>query len=116
VNYASPLSGRVEDWEFVEDGTVRTRPMRGKVTVNNAEAYIACCLAGIGLIQIPAYDVHHHLATGELVEVMPNLRAAPMPISIVYPHRRHASRRLQVFVEWAQDLFRERILSLQSGH
>ena len=36
---------------------MRTRPMRSCVTVNSAEAYSACCLAGLGLIQIPACDV-----------------------------------------------------------
>lgn len=104
VGYASPTSGRVEDWEWTEEGDVRQRPMRSRVTVNNAEAYIACCLAGLGLIQVPLYDVRRHLAAGELVEVMPRLRAAPMPAHILYPHRRHLSRRLRVFVDWAADL------------
>lgn len=105
VGYASPTSGRVEDWEWIEGGgEVRTRPMRAQVTVTNAETYIACCLAGLGLIQVPLYDVRHHLATGELVDVMPHLRAAPMPAHILYPHRRHLSRRLRVFVDWAADL------------
>lgn len=107
VGYASPTSGRLEEWEWIEDGKVKTRPMRSRVTVNNAEAYIACCLAGLGLIQIPVYDVQDHLARGELVEVMPLMRAAPMPLHILYPHRRHLSRRLQVFVEWASALLRE---------
>ena len=44
------------------------RALPGRVTANSAEAYIACCLAGLGLIQIPAYDVAEHLAAGELVE------------------------------------------------
>lgn len=107
VGYASPTSSRIEEWEWIEDGNVRTRPMRARVNVNNAEAYIACCLAGLGLIQIPLYDVRHHLAAGELVEVLPHGRAAPMPLHILYPHRRHLSRRLQVFVEWASALLRE---------
>jgi DNA-binding transcriptional LysR family regulator len=107
VGYASPTSGRIEEWEWVEDGIVRTRPIPARITVNNAEAYIACCLAGLGLIQIPLYDVRSHLAAGELVEVLPHLRAAPMPVHILYPHRRHLSRRLQVFVDWASALLRE---------
>jgi LysR family transcriptional regulator for bpeEF and oprC len=65
--------------------------VRGRITVNNAEAYIACCLAGLGLIQIPAYDVRRHLNAGELVEVMPNHRAEPMPMTLLYPHLRHLS-------------------------
>lgn len=100
VHYASPSTGRVENWEWVEDGLVRAMPAPGRVTVNNAEAYIACCLAGLGLIQIPAYDVRGHLARGALVEVMPDHRAEPMSMTLLYPHRRHLSRRLQVFSDW----------------
>ena len=81
----------------------------GRVTVNSAEAYIACCLAGLGMIQIPAYDVAEHLASGELVEVMPRHRAEPMPMTLLYPHRRHLSRRLQVFADWLVALLRTRL-------
>ncbi len=110
VNYASPSSGRVEAWEWIEDGAARMCSMRARVTANNAEAYIACCLAGIGLIQIPAYDVAAHLAAGELVEVMPAYRAAPMPMTLLYPHRQHVSRRLQVFAEWLVGVLQARML------
>ncbi|RAI57373.1 LysR family transcriptional regulator [Roseicella frigidaeris] len=106
VNYASPSSGRVEPWEWIEAGERRTLPMRGRVTVNSAEAYIACCLAGLGLIQIPASDVARHLEAGELVEVMPGHRAAPLALTLLYPHRRHLSRRVQVFARWLEDLLR----------
>lgn len=103
VLYASPTTGRVEEWEWMEGGAPRSRPMRGRVTVNGAEAYIACCLAGLGLIQIPAYDVSGHLARGELVEVLPSHRAAPAPMTLLYPHRQHLSRRLHVFMDWLTD-------------
>lgn len=110
VNYASPSTGRVEGWEWIEDGEVRMLPMRARVTVNNAEAYIACCLAGLGLIQIPAYDVRRHIDAGALVEVMPGHRAAPMPMTLLYPHRQHLSRRLQVFADWLEQVLKREIL------
>lgn len=109
VNYASPSSGRLDDWQWREDGQSRGLIMGGRVTVNSAEASIACCLAGLGLLQIPAYDVAEHLAAGELVEVMPEHRADPMPVALLYPHRQHASRRLRVFVDWLEPLLRERL-------
>lgn len=104
VQYASPTTGRVESWEVVSGHEVRTIPLRGRLTVNNAEAYIAACLAGLGMIQIPAYDVRGHLAAGELVELMPDDRAAPLPISLLYPHRRHLSQRVRVFAAWLEKL------------
>lgn len=110
VNYASPSSGRVENWEWLEGEALQSVSMQGRVTVNNAEAYIACCLAGLGLIQIPAYDVRPHLESGELIEVMPAHRAEPMPMALLYPHRQHLSRRLQVFADWLEALLRRRLL------
>lgn len=111
VNYASPSSGRVEDWEWLEDGTLRTLAMTGRVTVNSAEAYIASCLAGLGLIQIPAYDVRQHIEAGELVEVMPDHRAEAMPMTLLYPHRQLLSQRLQVFAGWLEELLKRELLS-----
>lgn len=114
VNYASPSSGRVEDWEWLEGDKLRTRSMRGRLTVNSAEAYIAACLAGFGLIQIPAYDVWRHIEASELVEVMPDYRAAPMPMTLLYPHRQHLSHRLQVFADWLEELLKREVLRLGS--
>ncbi|WP_232220962.1 LysR family transcriptional regulator [Paracoccus sp. J39] len=111
VNYASPSSGRVEEWEWMDGGILRTRPLRARVTVNSAEACIACCLAGLGLIQIPAYDVRAHLEAGELVEVMPDHRAEALPMTLLYPHRQHLSRRLQVFADWLEALLRRDVIA-----
>ncbi|WP_296224100.1 LysR family transcriptional regulator [Ralstonia sp. UBA689] len=100
VNYASPTSGRIAPWEWLKGGALQTAQMHGQVAVNNAETYIACCLAGLGLIQIPAFDVQEHLAAGALVEVLHAWPAPSMPVQLVYPHRRHLSRRMQAFSEW----------------
>ncbi|WP_432725632.1 LysR family transcriptional regulator [Variovorax sp. W6] len=102
VNYASPTSGRAAPWEWLRDGEIATLRMRSQVAANNAETYIACALAGLGLIQIPAYDVREHLAAGELVEVLPDARAEPLPVQLVYPHRRNLSRRMQAFAGWLE--------------
>ena len=100
VNYASSTTGRSAPWEWLEDGQPRSLQMNGPVAVNNVETYIACALAGLGLIQVPAYDVQEHLAQGELVEVLHAWPALAMPVHLVYPHRRHRSRRVQVFSGW----------------
>jgi LysR family transcriptional regulator for bpeEF and oprC len=112
VCYASPTTGRPEAWEWVENGSVQSLPLSSRVTVNSAEAYIACCLAGLGLIQIPAYDVQEQLISGELVEVMPLHRASPMLVTLLYPHRRHLSHRLRLFADWLVALLGARIARL----
>ena len=104
VGYASPKTRRELPWEYVVDERVETLPLPSQVVVNNAESYIACCTAGMGLIQIPRFDVQDLLNAGELVEVMPSARAQSMEISFVYPHRRQRTRRLSAFIDWFEDL------------
>jgi DNA-binding transcriptional LysR family regulator len=104
VSYAPNFSG-TGSWDYVVNGEEHSRPMRSVVAVDNAETYIASCLAGLGLIQIPAYDVRHHLESGALVSVMPRHVAPALPISLVYPSRRQVPQRLQTFASWATALF-----------
>ena len=104
VGYASASSGRELAWDSLAAGQPQSVRLPSRVLVNNAESYIACCEAGLGLIQIPRFDVQHLLDRGQLVEVMPGFRAAGMPVSLVYPHRRQRSRRLNAFIEWFEGL------------
>ncbi|HSI49736.1 MAG TPA: LysR family transcriptional regulator [Ideonella sp.] len=99
VNYAGS-SGRVLPFDFLVDGEKRSLMLRGPVTVSSAYAYSACCLAGLGFVQVPRYHVEAQLQSGELVEVFPELRPAPMPVSVLYPHARQLSSRVRVFVDW----------------
>lgn len=109
VGYASPTTGREMPWEYVAAGRAIELAMPSRVIVNNAETYIAAALAGLGMIQIPRFDVQHLLDRGALVEVLPEHRAASMEVSALYPHRRHRSRRLNVFVDWFEELARDAI-------
>lgn len=101
IGYASPSTGRELPWQYLDaSGQTQDLTLPSRVIVNNAESCIAGCRAGAGLMQIPRFDVQHLLDRGELVEVMPNHRAASMRVSLLYPHRRQRSRRLGAFVEW----------------
>ena len=101
IQYAALDHTRSLPWEWVERGEIRRATTHRNVSVDNVETYIACGLAGLGLIQISAYDVAEHLAAGELVEVLPGWPAPSMPMHLVYPHRRQVSSlRLQAFTQW----------------
>ena len=106
VGYASGTAAKESPWEYLDAGRKRSLSIPSRVIVNNAENYIACCVAGVGLIQIPRFDVQHLLDSGELIEVMPEFRAASMPVSLVFSHRKQLSRRLNVFFDWFEALMR----------
>jgi DNA-binding transcriptional LysR family regulator len=98
VHYSSLLGTGSPGWEYVDGHRVRFKPMRGRLTVNNAHAYKAACVAGLGLIQAPA--IAPLIDDGALVEVLPQFRAAPMPVSLLYAHRGGLSKRLSALMDW----------------
>lgn len=106
VGYLSASSGRELPWQFQAATGEQLLQLPSQVIVNNAENYIACCMAGLGLIQIPRFDVEHLLKSGKLIEVTPGYRAPNMPVSLIYPHRRQRSRRLDAFIEWFEELIK----------
>jgi DNA-binding transcriptional LysR family regulator len=78
--------------------------MRSVVSVNSANAYLGCCLAGLGMVQAPRASLDSLLASGELVEVLPQWKAPALPVSIVFPHARHLAPRVRIFVDWIAQL------------
>ena len=88
------------------DGERRTLQLRGSATVSHADAYVVCCEAGLGFVQLPRYHVERQLAAGTLREVLSEFRPAPMPVSVLYPHHRQLSPRVRVFVDWVADQMR----------
>ena len=100
VNFLSSATGRRLPFEFTVDGVVQNLPLRGRVAVTNADAYMACCEQGLGLVQVPRYRVRRQLADKSLVELLPKLPPPPMPVSVLYPHHRQLSPRVRVFVDW----------------
>ena len=100
VHYVSTLGARSVGFEHAE-GSV---PMAGAVTVNNAEAYQAACLAGLGLIQVPVAGARDLLKQGLLVEVLPGFPAPPMPLNLIYANRRNLSRRVRVVMDWLAEV------------
>lgn len=100
VHYASVLGSKSDGFEYLRGDTDKTVAMQGQVTVNNAEAYQAACVAGLGLIQAPFVGLRELLASGQLLRVLPEFEARPMPLSLVYASRRNQATRVRVVMDW----------------
>jgi DNA-binding transcriptional LysR family regulator len=112
IHYVSTLGTHGNGFEYVDPespGCIRFVAMAGALTVNNSDAYYAACLAGFGIIQVPEIGVRAALDAGQLVELLPHCRAAPMPVSLLYANRRQQPRRVQAFMHWLEDVMRPRL-------
>ncbi|WDZ94292.1 LysR family transcriptional regulator [Herbaspirillum sp. WKF16] len=106
VHYRQVLGGRSPGWEWFDGKQTHWVPMGGRVTVNSTETYDAACQAGLGMIQLPLVGANKRrlLDQGALVEVLPQYRPAPMPVSLLYASRRHVPARLAEFMAWLHAL------------
>ncbi len=102
VHYAANLGAKPEGFEYFDGERPRNVRMNGRVTVNNSEAYLSACLAGHGIIQTPLVAVKSHFLKKELIEILPRYRAEPMPVSLIFPHRRNLARRVQLLMAWIE--------------
>jgi len=107
VIHLSGRNGRALDLDFVVDGQVVPVRMKGRIAVDDADAYVSCGLQGLGLIQAARYQVAAHLTSGALVEVLPQWRPAAMPVSLLYPQGRSSTPRVRAFIAWISEVFRQ---------
>lgn len=105
VGYFSQLNSRDYPLEFVYQGKVERRVLPGMLSVSGADAYIAAGVAGLGLIQAPTPGIHHQLAQGELIEVLPDMPPPAMPLFIMFPPGRFLAPRVRVLIDWLIALF-----------
>jgi DNA-binding transcriptional LysR family regulator len=103
VHFAGTLGSRAPGFEY-EGGEMA---MTGSITVNNADAYEAACLAGLGIVQAPLLAMKPWIESGGLIELLPAHRAPPMPVNLVYANRRNLSQRLRVVMDWLAGLVSE---------
>ncbi len=114
VHYTSMNTGKARVWCFIDDGEPKAVAMKGAVSVNDADAYVAAVLAGLGLGKTSRYLVEPHPRTGALRRVPSRFdeplrraastsrrgrcRSSPLP-------NRNLPHKVRVFIEWLSARF-----------
>jgi DNA-binding transcriptional LysR family regulator len=83
------LVGTNSSWHFVEEGRTRTFAPEARWRCNSGKAVADAAAADLGICQLPLFYVRQQIADGVLLPVLQDFRAAPEPIWVVYPKRRH---------------------------
>lgn len=97
--FRMPSSGKDRPWQFRQRGQPVELHPRSRVRINDGEGLVEAARLGLGLAQLPEYFVRDQLARGELVELLPAARPAPLPVSIVYPAARLLPLRVRLLLE-----------------
>lgn len=94
-----PASGRARPWQFRRRGRGVELHPAARVQISDGEGLSAAAVQGLGLAQLPEYMVDREIAHGELVELLPGLRPAPLPISAVIPSGRLVPARVRALLD-----------------
>ena len=105
INFVSAKSGKTMEWDFERAGEHVRLKVPGRVAVNDSDAYLAACVAGMGIAQIPMYSLCQYLKSGQVLSLLEDWNLDPVPVHVVYPQNRHLSAKVRVFVEWISELF-----------
>ncbi|MBE9606096.1 LysR family transcriptional regulator [Acetobacteraceae bacterium H6797] len=82
--------------------------IRPRMSTDSLYALRAAVLKGLGAALVSAWAVTEDLKAGQMVHLMPGWRAAPLPVSLIYPAGRLQPARLKRFIA----LMRERMPGL----
>ncbi|RYF48928.1 MAG: LysR family transcriptional regulator, partial [Cytophagaceae bacterium] len=107
IEFHSGRTGRANDWQFTSADGERLISSRGRLAVNDTDAYISCGLEGLGIIRIAGFLATRHLKAGNLVRILSDEHGLPVPLSVLYPRSRHLSPAVRAFVDWMTGLLRD---------
>jgi DNA-binding transcriptional LysR family regulator len=115
-NVSDPMALSALPWVAIStfyqhEVTLRHQVSRESITIpivprlSTDSVYVArnTALAGLGAALISSWTVEEDIAQGRLIELLPEWRAAALPVHLVYPWARYYPARLRKFL----DLMRE---------
>jgi LysR family transcriptional regulator, transcriptional activator for dmlA len=81
---------------------------RGNLTTNDGEIAVNWALDGHGILMRAEWDIQRHLASGRLVQVLPQCFTPDADIYAVYPQRHQLAARVRAFVDFVALSFAQR--------
>jgi DNA-binding transcriptional LysR family regulator len=103
-------SGRVTEWEFKIDGLAQQRQLAAHHTFNDMDLVVRAVLDGLGIAQLPAYQVCDLLADGKLVSCLGQYAPDDGGHYLCYLSRKHLPTRIRVFIDYMIEQTRARDL------
>lgn len=88
-----------------EDGREETVRVSGRFRADNGDVMVAAAVAGLGLVYVPDFFVFERIQRGELTLVMPQWCHTHSALWALYPHTRHLSAKVRLFIDFLVEYF-----------
>lgn len=101
IGYANVSAGHI--WQFepaeLEGGMPRSLVVRSRIVANNGESMRDAAIAGLGISILPVFIVAKALASGQLINALPDARPVADTIYAVYPRNRHLPAKVRAIID-----------------
>ncbi|MCE1238171.1 MAG: LysR family transcriptional regulator [Hyphomicrobiales bacterium] len=95
-------------WPFMVDGERTVVAVSPRMNVNGPQVTAAAAAAGIGVARVPLFAASRLIEEGALVVLLEDFELTGLTVNAVYPHRRHLSAKVRVFVDFLVGWFERR--------
>lgn len=92
-------------WNFEGPEGLISVPVSGKLMVDSGQALLMAACAGMGLLLQPSELVRDELASGRLVELLPDFAIPARPFHLLYAPDRRMTPKLRSFIDFAITVF-----------
>jgi DNA-binding transcriptional LysR family regulator len=94
-----------DQWQFTGPEGPVTVVVRPRLWTNNGNTSVAAAVRGAGIDLQPTFLIANELASGQLVEVLPQYRSIELGIFAVYPTRKFVLPKVRALVEYLFETF-----------
>jgi len=89
-----------QEWAFYHQQQRVLMPVYGIMSSNDTEALMHAATQSLGIALLPDFLVEEHINSGTLVALLPSYQHPPVPIYLMYSHRKQLPAKLSVFVDF----------------
>lgn len=97
------------EWRYGDGRLAGRVSLQPRLEINDALSAIASAETGEGVTIALSYMVSEKIASGRLVEVLPDYAPQPVPVQLVYPESRRVAPKVRAFINFSAPRLRAAI-------
>jgi DNA-binding transcriptional LysR family regulator len=105
--FRDPRTGRPFPWEFHRGSEIVEITVAGRLVMDDPSAAVAACVANQGVFQSLEMGLGPWLASGQLVQILPDWVEERYPLYVYHPSRHLPPAKVRAFLDFVQEITRE---------
>lgn len=105
LGMVSTRTGKAIPFRFIKDGERVELAPHARLSVDDTNAHLAAGIAGLGILQAPAYMLQPAMESGKLAPVLQDWATPAVPVHVIYRPNRFLGAKVRVFIDWTVALF-----------